>query len=58
MKGKEKSIVEFRIDEESRFALRGQTLTLCESTRLALKILVHLILFILPLNEDINTLKL
>ena len=34
MKGKEKSIVEFRIDEESRFALRGQTLTLCESTRL------------------------
>jgi hypothetical protein len=38
MKGKEKSIVEFRIDEESRFALlRGQTLTLCESTRLAQK---------------------
>ena len=35
MKGKEKSIVEFRIDEESRLALRGQTLTLCESTRLA-----------------------
>ena len=37
MKGKEKSIVEFRIDEESRFVLRGQTLTLCESTRLAQK---------------------
>ena len=35
MKGKEKSMVEFRIDEESRFALRGRTLTLCESTRLA-----------------------
>jgi hypothetical protein len=38
MKGKEKSVVEFRIDEESRFALlRGQTLTLCESTHLAQK---------------------
>jgi hypothetical protein len=37
MKGKEKSMVEFRIDEESRFVLRGQTLTLCESTRLAQK---------------------
>jgi hypothetical protein len=37
MKGKEKSIVEFRIDEESRFALCGQTLTLFESTRLAQK---------------------
>jgi hypothetical protein len=30
MKGKEKSIVEFRIDEESRFALYRQTLTLSE----------------------------
>jgi hypothetical protein len=30
-------MVEFRIDEESRFALRRQTLTLCESTRLAQK---------------------
>ena len=37
MKGKEKSVVEFRIDEESRFALYGKTLTLCESTRLAQK---------------------
>jgi hypothetical protein len=37
MKSKEKSMVEFRIDEESRFALRGQTHTLCESTRLAQK---------------------
>ena len=37
MKGKEKSIIEFRIDEESRFALHGLTLTLCVSTRLAQK---------------------
>ena len=35
MKEKEKSLVEFRIDEDSRFALCGQTLTLSESTRLA-----------------------
>jgi hypothetical protein len=30
-------MVEFRIDEESRLALRGTTLTLCESIRLAQK---------------------
>jgi hypothetical protein len=34
-KNNKTSMVEFRIDEESCLALRGQTLTLCESTRLA-----------------------
>jgi hypothetical protein len=35
MKDKEKSINSFRIDEESRFALIGEKLTLFETIRLA-----------------------